>query len=236
MQQIVGEVLDTTVREFLTRLAAFAPNLLAMAILLVAGAVIAGVVDVVVRVVLPRLGFDRFASRAGVCTILQKGGISSAPSRVLALLLAGMVLAGFILMATAALNLQVAMELVSKGFLYLPHVLVAIALLFIGTMVAAVVRRTVLIAAVNAGVPSARFMAAAAQAAVVILAIAMALEHLGVGRQVLLVAFAILFGGAVLALALAFGLGAQGLARGLLERAVAPRHPDEPSEDARRQI
>lgn len=236
MQQIVGEVLDTTVREFMTRLAAFGPNLLAMAIILVAGVLIAGAADLAVRLVLPRLGFDRFASRTGILTILEKGGIGRPPSRVLAMLLAWMVLAGFILMAVAALDLQVAMELVSKGFLYLPQVLVAIGLLLVGTLAGAVVRRSVLIAAVNAGLPSARFVAAASQTAVVILAIAMALEHLGVGRQVLLLAFAILFGGVVLALALAFGIGGQGLARGALERMVAPRSPDESREDARRQL
>ncbi len=236
MQTIVGAVLDNTVREFMTRLAAFGPNLLAMAIILVAGAVVAVAIDLSVRFVLPRLGFDRFASRTGISTVLQKGGIVSPPSRVLAHLLAGMVLAGFILLAVAALNLEVAVELVSRGFLYLPQVLVAIALLLVGTMVGAVIRRSVLIAAVNAGLPSARIVAAGAQAAVMILAVAMALEHLGVGRQVLLLAFAILFGGVVLALALAFGLGAQTLARGVLERMVAPRPPADPRDDTRRHL
>jgi hypothetical protein len=59
----------------------------------------------------------------------------------------------------------------------------------------------------------------------------MALEHLGVGRQVLLASFTILFGGLTLALALAFGLGGRHLARAVLERAVrrasATPPPDE---------
>ena len=44
---------------------------------------------------------------------------------------------------------------------------------------------------------------------VLIVAAAMALDHIGVGRTVLLMAFGILFGGVVLALALAVGLGAR---------------------------
>jgi hypothetical protein len=51
-----------------------------------------------------------------------------------------------------------------------------------------------------------------------VLFVAMALEHLGVGRQTLLISFTILFGGIVLALALAFGLAGRDLAKDLLER------------------
>jgi hypothetical protein len=56
----------------------------------------------------------------------------------------------------------------------------------------------------------------------------MALDHLGIGRSVLLIAFAILFGGIVFAAALAVGLGARdavsaGIARQLRE---VPRSDD----------
>ena len=54
----------------------------------------------------------------------------------------------------------------------------------------------------------------------------MALEHLGVGRQVLMASFTILFGGVVLALALAFGLGGRHLAREALEKALRRSRQD----------
>ena len=49
-------------------------------------------------------------------------------------------------------------------------------------------------------------------------AFAMALEQLGIGRSTVIAAFTIVLGGAVLALALAFGLGGRDLARRLLEK------------------
>ncbi len=48
----------------------------------------------------------------------------------------------------------------------------------------------------------------------------MALEQLGIGRGAITVAFAILFGGVVLALALAFGLGGKDIAREYLEKKI----------------
>jgi hypothetical protein len=74
-----------------------------------------------------------------------------------------------------------------------------------------------------------------AQTGLMVLFGAMALEHLGLGRQVILIAFAILFGGIVLALALAFGLAGRDLARELLERAFRARRADEAG-DPRRQL
>jgi ABC-type phosphate/phosphonate transport system permease subunit len=46
----------------------------------------------------------------------------------------------------------------------------------------------------------------------------MALEQLGIGRETIIIAFAIMFGGVVFALSLAFGLGARDIAKEYLER------------------
>jgi ABC-type Na+ efflux pump permease subunit len=51
-----------------------------------------------------------------------------------------------------------------------------------------------------------------------VLAVAMALEHLAIGGGIIRMAFAILFGGIVLALALAVGLGSKELVSRSLER------------------
>ena len=55
----------------------------------------------------------------------------------------------------------------------------------------------------------------------------MALDHIGIGRTVLLLAFGIVFGGIVLAIALAVGLGARDAVSRTIERQL--RRP--PQED-----
>ncbi|HEY7870442.1 MAG TPA: hypothetical protein VIF59_14515, partial [Methylomirabilota bacterium] len=54
---------------------------------------------------------------------------------------------------------------------------------------------------------------------------ATAITHLGIGTEMVLVAFGITFGGLIFALALAFGLGGRALARQILERHVRSREP-----------
>lgn len=224
---MLEDVIRTTFVEFGARLRAFAPNLIAMLVLLLGGMLLAGVVRLSLAFLLPRLGVDRFAERAGLSEVARKGGLARTPSRVIALVAAWAVLIVFVLFAVAALNLQVAMDLVTRAFTWLPQLLVALALLLVGGLVAGFVRRSVLIAAVNAGLRSARLLAAGTHAALMVLFVAMALEHVGLGQQVVLVAFAILFGGAVLALALAFGLAGKDIAHESLERLLRRRGPED---------
>jgi hypothetical protein len=224
---MLSEVLRTTFGEFGARLQAFAPNLLAMVVVLLAGVLVAGAVRVALSLLLPRLGVDRFVERSGIGDVARRAGLARRPSRAIALTAAWVVVAVFVLLAVAALDLRVAIDLVSRAFAWLPHLLVAVAVLLAGGLVAGFVRRSVLIAAVNAGLPSARVLASSAHAALVVLFSAMALEEVGLGRRVVLTAFAIFFGGVVLALALAFGLAGKEIARESLERLLRRR----PAED-----
>ena len=227
MREVFEEVIRTTLAEVGARFQDFVPNLLAMLALLTIGTLAAVALRLSVGFVLKWIAFDRFSERTGVSTVLRKGGIQAAPSRILALTLAWLVLAVFVLLAVAALDLTAAVNLVNEAFAYLPHLLVAIALLLLGSLIAGFVRRSVLIAAVNAGVPTARFLAGGVQVALLVLFAAMALEHLGLGRQVILTSFAIAFGGVVFALALAFGLAGRDMARETLEKMRSRRNEEQ---------
>jgi hypothetical protein len=227
MWEFLTEVIRRTLAGFGERMTAFGPNVLAMLVILAAGLLVAGSLHLVLKLALPRLGFDRFAQRLGLDLVLRKGGIARPASAAVAVVLAWAVLATFVLLAIGALNLEFAMDLVSRTFTYMPQVLIAVGLLLLGGLVSAFLRRSVLIAAVNAGLPSARLLAAGVHTALMVLFVAMALEHLGVGRQVILTSFTILFGGVVLALSLAFGLAGRDLAREFLERLVRRREPEE---------
>jgi hypothetical protein len=96
--------------------------------------------------------------------------------------------------------------------------LTAAFLIILGMGLAALARRSVLLAAVNAGLPWARPGSRGVHAVTIAFFAAAALEHVGVGRSILLAAFSIVGGGIVLAFSLAFGLGSRDLAKAYLER------------------
>jgi hypothetical protein len=93
------------------------------------------------------------------------------------------------------------------------------------------VGRSVLLTAVNAELHSAKLISLAVQTLIMVFAAAVSLEQLGIAKNTIIVAFSILFGGLVLSLSIAFGLGGRDLAREFLERRVkrsdafSERHP-----------
>jgi uncharacterized membrane protein len=111
---------------------------------------------------------------------------------------------------------------------YLTHVVGAAILLIAGTLIARFLARSVLIGAVNEQLQYARFLSLGIKWLVLVLTAAMVLEHLEIGGNIVGLAFGILFGGIVLTLALAVGLGSRDLVSRSLESHV--EHPSESSD------
>lgn len=80
--------------------------------------------------------------------------------------------------------------------------------------------RDALIAAVNAGLKLSGLIGRFVELIIFLLAVTMALEQLDIGRGTIVIAFAIIFGGIVLALAIAFGLGGRDIAKEYLEKKI----------------
>lgn len=123
---------------------------------------------------------------------------------------------------------------------YVTHAVGAILILIVGILVARFLSRSVLISAVNAQVQYARFLALGVKWLVLVLTAAMALEHFDVGGVIVEMAFSILFGGIVLTLSLAVGLGSRDLVSRSLEshversdRAPVPANPPAAGETIR---
>ncbi len=103
---------------------------------------------------------------------------------------------------------------------YLTHAVGAILLLLAGTLIARFLSRSVLISAVNAQLQYARFLSLGVKWLVLVLTAAMVLDHLEIGGSIVALAFGILFGGIVLTLALAIGLGSRDIVSRSLESHV----------------
>jgi hypothetical protein len=133
------------------------------------------------------------------------------------------------LMAIEALQMPGTAGSVAAVVGFLPRILVAVLVVAGGWILAHFLAQAAIITAVNAQVPGAPLVAAAVRWLVLVFAGAVALTQLGIAREMVLLGFGIAFGGLVLALALAFGLGARDLARQALERHLThdvAREPD----------
>jgi len=208
----ISGIMSNAARQGTERIAHFLPGVLVLLVLLL----VAIVSSIVVRLLLLRifrsLDFDRRATHMGF-SVLTDWTPTGKPSLFLARGAQWVVLLLGLLVGLSALDATIPTALALAVFRYLPNVLGALVIVVLGDLCARIVARSVLISAVNMQVRSARALGAGVKWLVLILTGAMALEHLGIGGQILLLAFGLLFGGIMLALALAIGLGMQDAVR-----------------------
>ncbi len=219
MWQQVELALSQSAHRVLFKLASFLPALLALFLALFVLTAIGVGLAALLRRVLTSVKFDERVSRN------QSGNVSDwAPSHSPTALVARtafwacVVLGLFIGISAfdAAYPGDAPVSLIVLP--YLTHSVGAIILLIAGTVIARFLARSVLIGAVNAKLQYARFLSMGVKWLVLVLTAAMVLDHLQIGGVVVELAFGILFGGIVLTLALAVGLGSRDIVSRSLER------------------
>jgi hypothetical protein len=214
------------------RLLAIVPGLLVLLTLLAVGLVLAWLARTLVSRVSRAIGVDRAFERWGLAPSLRRSGIVRLPSDVLGLVCFWAIFILFASVGVDGLALPGAPGATALLVTFLPPLFAAALILLVGWLVANFLSLSqgVLIAAVNARLPEARVVARGVYWSVLLFAVATALTHLGIGKEMVLVAFGITFGGVVFSVGLAFGLGGRHLARHILERRMHRRTEPPPQE------
>jgi hypothetical protein len=231
----MGETWKSAISEsfnkFLGKVLTFLPNLLAMISILIIGFFIAWVLRIIVLRFLKAIQFDKLSERWGLSGALPKGGVTYSPANLLSRFCYWVVILITLILGINALEVAATQNFIAQFFNYLPHLFVAIIILVIGYLVSIFLGQATLIAAVNAQIEEARLISRTLRWFIMIIALTMALYHLGIAERVIVAAFAIAFGGIVLALAIAFGWGGRELAKDFLERLYQRRKKEEKGPD-----
>jgi hypothetical protein len=219
MWEPIKRSFEESLRRVATAIAAFLPRLAALAAVLLLTLVLALLVRAIIRRLLDSVRFDEHLRRWGLAPAANDSprgqvGLWLARAAFWLVLVAGFLLGLTVFDATAASS--IALQVLG----YLPQIVAAAAIFAVGLWAARYLERNVLISAVNRQIQSARLLSLGVKWLVAILASAMALQHLSIGGPLLIIAFSILFGGIVLALALAVGLGSREIVGRTLERQI----------------
>lgn len=218
MNATVMETLAATLNRFVDKSKEFLPNLMAGLLITLFGLIIAFAVKLAVRWTLKAARFDDFCAQTGAVGILTKADISEKPSVIAGRVVFWIIFLLFLMTGVSALGSEVWSNMVAEFFLYVPKIVSAFVILFVGYVIGNFLARATLLAAVNAGFPSPGMVSHGAKALTAILAFSMALEQLGIAKSIVISAFSITFGAIMLALAISFGLGGRKAARKFIEK------------------
>jgi hypothetical protein len=187
----------------------YIPALFGAAVVLLAGYLLAKLVQKGAARGLRRLHLNDVLKKGGVVP-LDRVGSHLNPTLAIANLLFWVVMFSAMLLAANALGLDALASLFSELVGYIPSVVAAIVIVIVGIVLGDFVGG--LIGASTVSLHGGPTLARVGKGGVVLLAVFMALQELGVATEIVTTAFAIIFGAIALALALSFGLGNRELA------------------------
>lgn len=217
MWQQIEESLRESMGRVFTKIATELPGILAFVLVLIIFLLIAWLAAMLVRGVLMAVKFDERTS-SGTSTLTEWTPLHTPTILVTRIVFWAFVTIGVLVGVSAFEAASAESGISAYVFAYVPRVIGAAILLFFGTVIGRFLSRSVLISAVNLNLQYARLLATGVRWLVFVLTAAMVLDHLAIGGRIVDLAFGILFGGIVLALALAVGLGSRDLVSRSLER------------------
>jgi hypothetical protein len=174
------------------------------------------------------LAIDKFLRQSGVAYMIDSSGRLRATRLVSETVYWAILLTG-ILMGISVFGTALTDQII-QGFIYLlPRLLVTALILLGGAWLSQYLGRSTLVWGVNENIPHARRLALGVRIIIMFVAVVVAADQLAFARSVFLAAFIILVGGAVLAAALAVGIGAASGARRFFEPKPTPTESAERS-------
>jgi len=207
-----------SLQEGLSAFFAYIPQLIGAIVILIVGYIVAKILQAVVTRVLGAIGFDGWMERGGIKQFFDRADTRQTPTSVLGKLVFWFIFITAIVMATDALGIRQVSAVLSQLIAYIPNVIAAVLILILAALLANFV------AGLVRGATGVDILATIARVAIIVYAVFAALTQLGIAVQLTAPTFLIVLGAVALAAAIAFGFGAQGVARDIVEKAYERRN------------
>jgi hypothetical protein len=218
MNNFLDRVIIEPFDSLLDRLLQFLPDIFIAVLVFAAGIVLGIILKSLSLRIFRAIKLDKISERSGAVEMIKKGGVKEPGSHILARTVGWVTIISFSIISLRMLSVPAIESILERFILYLPNIFVAVIILFLGYFLGNFFGRAALIASVNAGFTLSSLVGKSVKLAIFLLAVTMALEQLGIGQETITIAFAIIFGGIVFALSLAFGLGGKDVAKEYLEK------------------
>lgn len=190
------------------------PALVGALVILMTGYLLAKQLERWIDRTLKRTEFKRMADAGGLTEAAERAHLD--PVNAVGKLVFWLMMLLVILLASTALGLENINQVFGLMLSFIPTLIAGIVIVVLGIVVGEFVRGLILASAGNvSGVPT---LAKVAKTGVVIIAVFMALQQMGVAEEIVTSAFTLILGAVALAVGLSFGLGNRELAGEITRR------------------
>ena len=202
-----GTALVASLSAALAMLFSSVPKIMGFLIIVLAGWLVASLVERAVAAVLRTIHFNDLSERSGLADFVRKMGTETDASGVIGLVAKWFIRLIALVVAFDALGLPAVSDVLRQLLLWLPNAVVALVVLVIGGLAARALSNLVRGAAAEGGLGNPDFLAKAANTLVWAFAIVVAVNQIGIATELVNTLFMGFVGALALAAGLSFGLG-----------------------------
>jgi len=229
MLAALQDILEGALQRLSYQIHTYLPGLLAAITILLGAYIVARTARWLLNKIFRGMALDRFLRESGLSTLLSRSGRVRA-TRLVAETAYWIILLLGLLTGLSAFNTELTTHMIETVLFLLPKLVTATAIILAGVWLGQYLGRSVLVWAVNEGIPSGRRLGTAVRIVIVFAAVVVASDQLNFARSIFLATFVMAIGGAILAISLALGLeGREWLHHYLKEREAATEEPVERS-------
>lgn len=210
------ETVRDTFQGIFNDIVGWAPNVLAMLVVLILGYLAARLIARVATALCETIGLQRAADRSGLATSMKQVGIQKSVPAIVGTVCFWLLLCVSLMAAFDVLGLKAVQEAMNEVVGYIPKILVAMVVVVIGLLVASFLRGIVATSADRVGVSYAEHLANGCYYVLALITFSAAATHLGLELELLNNLVLIAFGALAVGFALAFGLGGREVMGGIM--------------------
>ncbi len=217
-QQTVAGIRDTSeaivfsLYNALNRFISFLPALIGALLIVVIGWFVSGFIARLIERGLKALGLELAVERSGIGDFVRRSGTTMTTSGIIAALIKYSIFLIFVQAAAEVLGIPQLTEIINRIILYIPNVIVAMAIIVIGSFIAQFLAGLVRSSVSELGVGNPSLLGKLTQYIVVGFSIIAAIDQLEIAPTLVNTLLIGLIGAVALAVGLAFGLGGREVA------------------------
>ena len=212
--QDMGDAVLVAITDALRNFLGFLPQLIGALIVLIIGWIVAGIVAGLVERLLKAVGFERAAQGSGISGFIERTGAGGqwTASKIVAEIVKWFIRLIALQAAASILGMPQLTGIINSILLFLPNLVVALAIVVVGSLIARFVGGLVRGATSEMGFANPNLMGSIARYAIIVFAVIAAVNQLGIAPTVVNTLFIATVGAVAAAFALAFGLGGRDVA------------------------
>ncbi|MDQ3063442.1 MAG: small-conductance mechanosensitive ion channel [Acidobacteriota bacterium] len=213
-----SEAIYYSLTNALMNFVSFLPALIGAAIILIVGWLLSGLLANLIERGLKAVGLEGAVERSGIGDFVRRSGTRMTISGVIATLIKYFLFLIFVQAAANVLGIPQLTEIINRIILFIPNVVVAMAIIVIGSLIARFLSGLVRSSVAELGVGSPNLLATLTKYIVVGFAVIAAIDQLGIAATLVNTLLIGLIGSVALAIGLAFGLGGRDVAAQITQR------------------